>query len=721
MTSILTPIILIVDDSITNRRIYVRLAHKLNPDANVVSFGNPREAMVWLGHTAADLIITDYKMPGMTGDEFIRQIRSSHNDPDVPIIVVTAYGDRQFRVMSLEAGATDFLLSPVDHSEFITRARNLLKLRAQKQILVQRAEKLERRLELSLTAQEQLLRESREALAQVIDTVPAMISAADRDGVCIFVNVAQAASAGALPEDLAGRPIELLFGAERGASSRRLDRMVLETGQPLPTREEEVVTQTGETKVLLTSKIPLRNSRGIARGVLTTSVDITERRAIEKRLQHMANHDALTGLPNRTLLRDRLRRELARGRRGDRQFALHFIDLDRFKAINDTHGHGGGDDVLIRVAEVLSNAVDESNTIARIGGDEFAVLQPNISSPAEATQLAERIIALLNQQEAFSLGASIGITISPQDGNEPDELLENSDQAMYSAKKLGGNVWQFFTRNMRPLADKSAKLEADLRAAITKNEFVLHYQPMIELRNRSVVGVEALLRWRRPGHELLRPSSFLNLAEETGLIVPINEWVLRSACNQLAAWRAIGIYDLRMSVNVSPVQFRRKTVCAAVAAALSDAGIPPALLDIELTESIVLGDAEDVVLQLHELRNQGISLSLDDFGTGYSSLSYVRNFPLDRLKIDRSFIQGLTNNRSDLAIVRTIIDLGHILRLRVVAEGIETVDQIALLLAEGCDEVQGYLYGEPMPFDVFADWLTAYENGRISTRCNVVG
>ncbi|GAA5266522.1 hypothetical protein ACOSOMT5_P2950 [Acidiphilium sp. MT5] len=677
--------------------------------------------MVWLGHTAADLIITDYKMPGMTGDEFIRQIRSSHNDPDVPIIVVTAYGDRQFRVMSLEAGATDFLLSPVDHSEFITRARNLLKLRAQKQILVQRAEKLERRLELSLTAQEQLLRESREALAQVIDTVPAMISAADHDGMCIFVNVAQATSAGALPEDLTGRPIELLFGAERGASSRRLDRMVLETGQSLPTREEELVTQTGETKVLLTSKVPLRNSRGIVSGVLTTSVDITERRAIERRLQHMANHDALTGLPNRTLLRDQLRRELARGRRGDRQFALHFIDLDRFKAINDTHGHGGGDDVLIRVAEVLSNAVDESNTIARIGGDEFAVLQPNIGSPAKATQLAERIIALLNQQEAFSLGASIGITISPQDGNEPDELLENSDQAMYSAKKMGGNVWQFFTRNMRPLADKSAKLEADLRAAITKNEFVLHYQPMIDLRSRSVVGVEALLRWRRPGHELLRPSSFLNLAEETGLIVPINEWVLRSACNQLAAWRAVGSYDLRMSVNVSPVQFRRKTVCAAVAAALADAGIPPALLDIELTESIVLGDAEDVVSQLHELRNQGISLSLDDFGTGYSSLSYVRNFPLDRLKIDRSFIQGLTNNRSDLAIVRTIIDLGHILKLRVVAEGIETVDQTALLLAEGCDEVQGYFFGEPMPVDVFADWLTAYENDRISTRCNVVG
>jgi diguanylate cyclase (GGDEF)-like protein/PAS domain S-box-containing protein len=694
---------------------------KLNPNANVISFELPQEAINWLAHTSADLIITDYKMPNMTGDEFIRRVRSDPSDPDIPIIMVTSYVDREFRVLSLEAGATDFLLSPVDHSEFVTRARNLLKLRAQKQMLIQRAELLERRLELSLTAQEQLLRESREALAQVIDTVPAMISAADGDGRCIFVNVTQAAAAGALPEDLVGQPVELLFGPERAASSLRLDRLVIETGQPAPVREEEVVTQTGETRVFLTSKVPLHNSQGTTSRVLTTSVDITERRTIEKRLQHMVNHDALTGLPNRILLRDRLSRELARGRRGDRQFSLHFIDLDRFKAVNDTLGHGGGDTVLIRVAEALSNVVGESDTVARIGGDEFAVLQPNISGPADAVRLAEDIIALLNTQETFSLGASVGITIAPQDGIEPDELLENSDQAMYSAKKLGGNIWQIFARNMRPSVGKSATLESDLRAAISRQEFLIHYQPVIDLRSRYVVGMEALLRWQRPGHELLRPNSFLNLAEETGLIVSINEWVLKTACKQIAAWKAIGISDLRMSVNVSPVQFRRGSVCGAIATALAEADIPPSLLDIELTESILLGDADDVVSQLHELRRLGVTLSLDDFGTGYSSLSYIRNFPLDRLKIDRSFIQGLASNRSDLAIVRTIIDLGHILGLRVVAEGIETVGQSTLLRAEGCDEVQGYLYSEPMPAEAFVVWLMGYRCNSINGNSTATG
>ncbi len=715
MTRMQAPTILIVDDSVTNRRIYSRLAHRLNAEVNVLAFGHPQEAVDWLAHSSADLIITDYKMPGITGDELVRRVRSGHRDPDMPIIVVTAYDDRQFRVMSLEAGATDFLLSPVDHTEFVTRARNLLKLRMQQQMLVQRADLLEQRLEISLTAQEQLLRESREALAQVIDTVPALISAADRDGKCVFVNASQAAAAGASPAELAGRPVDLIFGADRAASSRRLDSLVIESGQPAPMREEEVPGGAGEMRVYLTSKVPLRDSKGVTTSVLTTSVDITERRAAERRLQHMVNHDSLTSLPNRTMLRDRLRRELARGRRGDKQFALHFIDLDRFKAINDGHGHEGGDKLLCRVAEALSNIVGENDTVARIGGDEFAILQPGITGPEGAVTMAGKIIAALNQPadkpNALSVGASIGITLSPQDGNEPDALLKNSDQAMYSAKKIGGNTWRFFAAEMRPKASQGAQLEADLRGALARQEFVLHYQPQVDLRRRAIVGAEALLRWERPGHGLLRPESFLGLAEETGLIVPINEWVLKTACAQAAAWEAAGISGLRMSVNLSPIQFRRRSACSAVAVAIADTGVTPSLLDLELTESILLGDAEDVVAQLHGLRALGVTLSLDDFGTGYSSFSYVRNFPIDRLKIDRSFVQGLGSNESDLAIVRTIIDLGHIMRLRVVAEGVETAAQSALLLAEGCDEVQGFYFSEAVPPEIFLKRLLARQIG----------
>jgi diguanylate cyclase (GGDEF)-like protein/PAS domain S-box-containing protein len=704
--------ILIIDDGATNRRIYAQLSQKLELDVTVRTFGHPQDALDWLDHNSADLIITDYKMPGMTGNELVARVRARADDPDIPIIVVTAYDDRQFRVTSLEAGATDFLLSPVDHIEFVTRARNLLKLRMQQRILMHRADLLERRLEVSLTAQEELLRESRESLAQVIDTVPAMISATDRFGKCVFVNALFAQSVGMRPADLVGKPVELFFGPERAASNRRLDRLVIETGEPVPTREEEVLTGSGEARVYLTSKVPLRGGRGETLCVLTTSVDITERRIAERRLQHMANHDPLTGLPSRTMMRERMRRELARGRRGDHQFAVHFVDLDRFKAINDADGHHGGDEVLRRVAEALADLASDGIMVARIGGDEFAVLQPEVNAQSDAAALAQTILARLNSlsEEASGLGvrASIGITLSPRDSTEPDELLKNADQAMYVAKRNGGNSWCFFAAEMRPRVSHVVQLEAELRGALGRGEFLLHYQPQIDLHSGTIAGAEALLRWHRPGAGLVPPDHFLGLAEETGLIVPINEWVLHEACRQAQAWRAAGLGPLRISVNLSPIQFRRRSVREAVAAAIASSGIDPHTLDLELTEGILLGDAEDVVAQLHSLRALGVGLSLDDFGTGYSSLSYIRKFPLDRLKIDRSFIQGIGINQSDLAIVRTIIDLGHILRLRVLAEGVETKAQLALLQAEGCDEVQGFHFSQPVPADRFVNLLAEF-------------
>ncbi len=710
MTQPLTLTILIIDDSATNRRIYSRLSRRVNPDVIVRSFGHPHAALDWLAANEADLIITDYKMPDLTGDQLVRSVRSRHQDPDIPIIVVTAYDDREFRVTSLEAGATDFLLSPVDHTEFVTRASNLLKLRAQQKILIHRAQLLEYRLEASLTAQAQLLRDSREALAQVIDTVPALISAADRDGRCVFVNALQADAVRTAPSNLAGQNVDQLFGPERGTSSRRLDKLVFETGQPAPTREEEVLAANGESRFYLTSKVPLRDSHGEIISVLTTSVDITDRRVAEKRLQHMANHDLLTNLPNRAMLRERLRRELARGRRGDRHFALHFIDLDRFKAINDSRGHHSGDQVLRRVADALSGLVDELAMVARIGGDEFAVLQPEVAGADDAAALAKNIIEVLGDligtPDLPLVGASIGITLSPQDGNDPDELLKNSDQAMYSAKKNGGNTLCFFAPAMHPSwASQVAQMGAELRTALARQEFVLYYQPQIDLRRRTVFGAEALLRWRRPGVGVVTPVSFLAQAEESGLIVPINEWVLMEACRQAAAWQDAGFVDLRMSINLSVIQFKRRSVYSAVSKAIEVAGVTPALIDLELTESVLLGEAEDAVSQLHTLKELGVTLSLDDFGTGYSSLSYVRRFPLDRLKIDRSFIQRLGENQSDLAIVRTIIDLAHILRLRVLAEGVETLPQLSRLQAEGCDEVQGLYFSKPLPAEAFTDHL----------------
>ncbi len=699
------PTILIVDDSATNRRIYARLARKLDQEVNVRTFDHPQEAINWLAHNRADLIVTDYKMPDMTGDRLVALIRSHPADPDIPIIVVTAYNDRDYRVASLQAGATDFLLSPVDHVEFVTRARNLLKMRAQQQMMLHRTNMLERRLEVSFIPREQVVLESREALAQVIDTVPAMISAADRDGKCVFVNALQAAAVDAVASELVGKPVEMIFGWERGSSSRRLDRLVLETGQPVPTREEEVVTSGGEVRVYLTSKAPLRDRQGDTIAVLTTAVDITERRNAEKRMEHLATHDALTGLPNRAMLRDHIHREFARGRRGDQNFALHFIDLDRFKAINDSHGHPAGDKLLCRIADALLDVVNAEDTVARIGGDEFAVLQSDISGPEEALQMAETIIARLNgadgTEDLRTVGASIGITLGPLDGPDADTLLKNADQAMYSAKLIGGNTWRLFAAEMGPSASQAVQLERDLGNAIARQEFVLYYQPQIDLRSGAIVGAEALLRWRQPGSGLLYPSKFLGLAEETGLIVPINEWVINEVCRQAVAWQNAGISGLRVALNLSPIQFRRRTVHDVMAAAIAATHVNPQMLDLELTEGILLRDVDDVIAQLVALRSLGLTLSLDDFGTGYSSLSYIRRFPLDRLKIDRSFIQGLASNKNDLAIVRTIIDLGHILNLAVIAEGVETEAQLALLRAEGCDGAQGFLFGEAVPAEQF--------------------
>ncbi|MCS0495868.1 EAL domain-containing protein [Ancylobacter sp. MQZ15Z-1] len=700
------PLILIVDDSSTNRRIYSELSRQLQPDVRVRAFESARKALHWLTENTADLIITDYKMPQLNGAALIAAVRALPQHRDLPIIVVTAYDDRSFRVSSLEAGATDFLLSPVDHVEFLARARNLLKLREQHLLITRRAHLLE----MNLNAKDMQLRESREALAQVVDTVPALINAVDMEGRCVLVNAHQAAFVGKVPADLVGHPVEVLLGEERGQLNRRLDQLVLKTERPLAPREEEVTTPEGEHRIYLTSKAPLYDGAGRITSILTSSIDITQRRQAERRLEYLASHDSLTGLPNRLMLRDHLRRELARGRRGDQNFALHFIDLDRFKAVNDARGHHWGDRLLQSVAEGLEQLVGPGVTVARLGGDEFAVLQPDIDGAEDAGRLAQAILDMLTAEDENlqlpRIGASIGVTIAPLDGADPDELLRNSDQAMYLAKSVGGNTWRFFAADMAPRASQKAELEGELRSALKRQEFVLYYQPLIDLRSGGVVGAEALLRWRHPRRGILSPDAFLGLAEETGLILPINEWVLREACRQGVVWQETGLGVLRIAVNLSPIQFRRQKVSELVRDVLDSSNLPPASLELELTEGILISHDEQIVTQMELLRSIGVSLSVDDFGTGYSSLNYIRNFPLHRLKIDRSFVKDLANDPRALAIVRTIIDLGHILNLQVLAEGVEEEAQLAMLRAEGCDEVQGYYFSRPVPSESFAEWLT---------------
>ncbi|MCU0944049.1 MAG: EAL domain-containing protein [Rubritepida sp.] len=695
------PQILILDDRVTNRRILAKLAASVEPGIEVATFGDPLAALDWLAGQSADLIITDFKMPHLDGAEVTRRVRRMPNGKDVPIVVVTVYDDRDFRLQALEAGATDFLLAPVDHVEFRVRVRNLLALHHHRVEARRRAEQIERDLEASERLRTALMHENREALAQLIDTVPAMISAADSEGRVLFVNAAQAAAVAAPPASLIGQPMEALLGAERAPLNRDLDARIFARGSPLPAFEESAAGPDGRRVELLTTKAPLRDPSGKVLAVLSTSIDITDRKQAEARLRHLAHHDPLTGLPNRAFLGERLRDLCARGRRPEDGFAVHFLDLDRFKGVNDALGHQAGDRLLVRVARRLRAVVGERDIVARLGGDEFAILQDRVAGSADAVHLAEAVVGALSRPyrllgRSIAVSASVGITLFPQDATGADELLRNADLAMYRAKAAGRSGFGFFDAAMDAAAQHAMQLEAELRRAVERREFELVFQPQVSLRSGRIVGAEALLRWRHPERGLVSPAEFLPLAEEVGLIVPITEWALGAACAQGAAWARRRAGGLRVSVNLSPRVFAQGDTEGMVGRALAESRLAPPLLDLEITERVLIDRLDEVAATLHALHALGVSFSIDDFGIGYSSLAYVKNLPVQRLKIDQAFVSGLEHDRADAAIVGAIVGLAHGLGMEAMAEGVEREGQLGVLRSLGCDAVQGFLVSGPV-------------------------
>jgi len=648
-------------------------------------------------------------MPGLNGASFIRRVRAEPDLADIPIIVITAFEDKAFRLRALEAGATDFLLSPVDPREFVTRARNLLKLREHQMLLAIRAELLERKLERSQQSLQRAVRDSNELLAQVINAVPAMISATDQQGRFLFMNAYQAELMGIDPSGVAGRDAAELFDEEHRGRSMALDQLVGQGSRSIESFEEEVIDRAGGRRVFLTTKAPLKSASNHTIGVVTSSLDITSRKEAERHLRHMAHHDFVTGLPNRLLLSETMQHEIARARRGDHRFALHVIDLDGFKGVNDVMGHSIGDRLLAAIAERLLTVKQYGCLVARLGGDEFAVLQTNVPDNAAAAVLAVEICALLREPVALqskqaAVTASIGIALHPADGANNEDLLRHADLAMYKAKSDGGDRYQFYAANMHLRAQRAAELDSELRLAIERDEFVLHYQPQIRLDSGETTGVEALVRWRKPDGSLILPAGFLPRAEENGLILKISELVLRKACKQAAAWRRAGLPILRVSVNLSPNQFRGQGLPLRVAQILNEMSLDPRLLELELTENILMYDIDQAIVQLRQLSSLGVAISIDDFGTGFSSLSYVKRLPVDRLKIDQSFVRVLSD-ASDRAIIAAIVNLAHSLGMDVVAEGIETMEQLEYVRGAGCDAVQGHYCGRPMPASEFEDFL----------------
>ena len=440
---------------------------------------------------------------------------------------------------------------------------------------------------------------------------------------------------------------------------------------------------------------------------------LTEQIELAKvQMDHLAYHDVLTDLPNRMLLQDRLEQAIEVAQRQDRPLALMYMDLDRFKHINDSLGHTVGDQLLQSVARRLMECVRQSDTVSRQGGDEFVLLLPLIEHAEDAALAAQKMLAALTQSHHVAghdlhISVSIGISIYPDDGRDAQTLIKCADTAMYYAKESGRNNYKFFEPEMNARAVQRQIIEASLRRALEAQEFVLFYQPKINLESGTIVGVEALIRWQHPERGLLSPAEFVSIAEDCGLILPIGRWVLREACRQGQAWRLEGLPPITVAVNTSALEFRAKDFLANLRSTLAETGLEPRYLELELTESVLMRDAESADSVLHALAEMGVKLAIDDFGTGYSSLSYLRRFPIDALKIDQSFVKHMSGNPDDATIVSAVISMGKSLKQRVIAEGVETPEQYGFLRAQQCDEGQGFYFGRPVPAKSLATMLQA--------------
>lgn len=562
------------------------------------------------------------------------------------------------------------------------------------------------------------MRQLSSALEQTADVV--VIT--DHHGVIQYVNPAYEQITGYSPQEVLGKNASVVKSGEHGKDFyEEMWRTILagRVFRGVVTNRKKDGSLYYEEKAIS----PLKDGSGHIISFVSTGKDITQRLQSEERLHHLAHHDPLTNLPNRLLLQKRLNQVMREADRLERLVAVMFLDLDHFKTINDTLGHDIGDALLIAVAERLANCLRPGDTISRLGGDEFTITLANIAHVDDVTRVAQKILDQFISP--FCIGGrdlfvtpSIGITLYPLDEKDDASLLRDADIAMYRAKELGRNQFQFYTPELNVRAARRLELETGLRQAIEKQELILHYQPLVDMKTGQIRGMEALLRWQHPKFGLIPPLDFIPLAEDTGLIVPIGEWVLKTACAQIKAWHDTGFPALQVAVNLSSKQLRDKNLINVVKQALKEAGVEARYLDLELTESVLMQDMELATTILKELKTVGVSFSLDDFGTGYSSLSYLKRFPIDYLKIDRSFIRDITTDPVGAGLVQAIIAMANVLKIKVIAEGVETFEQLELLRRHGCDITQGYYCSPPVDAENFTDLLQDWSQIRAG-KCSI--
>jgi len=651
----------------------------------VLTCADGLEALKAIADRVPDIVLLDVEMPRLGGFEVCRRIRKHYPDFPAPVVMITGSDNLEAVKRAYEVGATDFIRKPLTWAALPFKLRYLLR---------------SYRALLDVQAGERKIR-------ALLEAIPELIFVVDETGT--ILEGLSGPAQGTDVAELAGRKLEAALPSGTAREAREGLHAALATGQMQAYTHAWPDGRTFETRMVANS----------ATTVVTLIRDITEKVASEQRINELAYYDQLTGLPNRQQFIRDLRRALARVARHDEKLAVLYLDLDRFKRINDTLGHTVGDALLKSVADRLAACVRLEDTVgririddpgqaelARLGGDEFVVLIGGLDDDNEVEKIVGRIRASLSEPFAyeghqFVITPSIGVALYPDHGESLEELLMHADMAMYQAKASGRNGYRIFSSAMNTRSLERLDLENELRAAVDKQAFSLHYQPKVDVASWRIVGCEALLRWQHPERGWISPADFVPLAEETGLIIPLGRWVIEETCRQLKAWHEAGFHELTVAVNVSSQQFTQRDLLDTVLQTIWAAGLKAQCLEVEITESLLMQNVDETREVLRQFREAGIKLTVDDFGTGYSSLSYLTQFPLQSLKIDRSFVQNLHVNRQDAAICSAIIAMSKELGLEVVAEGVELEEQLNYLREHECDVIQGFLFSKPLPADEF--------------------
>jgi diguanylate cyclase (GGDEF)-like protein/PAS domain S-box-containing protein len=679
------------------------------------------ELALWTAQSRPpELILLDIRMPGIDGFEVCRRLKALPELCQVPVIFLSAQHDTDDKVRGFALGAVDFIAKPFQAEEILARTDAHVRLgRAQKALAAERASLeqrvAERTAELAKEVEQRRANEEFLRLAsKVFEATQDAIVVTDREARIVATNPAFTQISGYGADEVVGQGAAMLHAGDADATSFELMvQSIVKTGH----WSGEILARrkNGDIYPGLLSVSVVKDEGGHVINHVAVFMDITERKAEQHLIDFLSNHDALTGLPNRLLARQRFDQTLAAARREGRCVAVMCLDLDRFKSINDSYGHDVGDKALQVVSKFLTETVRESDTVTRQGGDEFQIILADDAQLGATMALAQQILAGLRKDlvidgQQITVTSSIGIAVSLTDGDSLDELVRNADTALFRAKEIGRDNYAFFTERMdAEIRDKLA-IQGQLRGAIARDEFDVHYQPQMCLKTGAMLGAEALLRWDNAVLGKVPPNRFIPLAEEYGLVNSIGEWVLETVCAQIKVWHDQGLGDIKVAVNLAAGQFANDATVPYVENTLRKYGIAPAYLGLEITEGTVMGDPNKAVAALRKLKDIGVSISLDDFGTGYSSLSYLKRFPIDVLKIDKSFVDDVTTNANDAAIALSVISLAHNLNMRVIAEGVETREQVKFLTERGCDEMQGYFYSRPVNAEAFTALLRDHRN-----------